>query len=539
MKNFYKLVIFSLLLWGALPLGAAEPVEPRLVVNIIIDGLRNDYISRFESNIGKTGIKRLQNGGTTFRSASYDFAQTNASAGLATIVTGANPSSHGVISSSWKDFTTNETVRIEEDKKFDGLGSDDENRGRVSALKLMVSTIGDQLKRYRPNSRSLSIAVNPSNAVIAGGRLADAAYWFDTLKGKWLTSSYYMERVPEWFKNYNNSTSYGTYSGQVWATLLDSKRYISNRQTVIQSDSSSKSFISQLFAQRQSRDFAEVMATPFGTEMIFDLVKKTVIFEDLGRDNVPDMLTVVVEPFGRIAQKYGADSRELEDALYRLDVAIGDLLSFLDIQVGEGKVLVMMTSSRGMSDRVVEDDKSLSGYFNTLQFKAIINGFLSAQLGPGEWVTYYNDRQLYLNRREIYAKGLKLADVQNMAAGFAIQCRGVANAVTATALQNSGFPNGVMRKIQNSYFPRTSGDLVINLLPGWIDDTDGVVADSGSAFRYDTNVPMIWYGWQIGTGVTVTREVDMCDVAATLAAILKIPIPESATGNAIKEIIEF
>ena len=539
MKIFRKLVIFSLLLWGALPLGAAETNEPRLVVNIVIDGLRNDYVSRFESNIGKTGIKRLQSGGMTFCSAGYDFAQTNTSAGIATIVTGANPSSHGVVSSSWKDFTTNETVQIEEDKNFDGLGSDDENRGRVSARKLMVSTIGDQLKRYRPNSRSVSIAVNPSNAVIAGGRLADAAYWFDTLKGKWLTSSYYMERVPEWFKTYNNSTSYETYSGQVWATLLDSKRYISNRQTVIQSDSSSKSFISQLFAQRQSRDYAEVMATPFGTEMIFDLVKKTVIYEDLGRDNVPDMLTVVVEPFGRIAQKYGTDSRELEDALYRLDVAIGDLLSFLDIQLGEGKVLVVLTSSRGMSDRVVEDDKSLSGYFNTLQFKAIINGFLSAQLGPGEWVTYYNDRQLYLNRREIYAKGLKLADVQNMAAGFAIQCRGVANVVTATALQNSGFPNGVMRKIQNSYFPRTSGDLAINLLPGWIDDTDGGVADSGSAFRYDTNVPMIWCGWQIPKGVTVTREVDMCDVAATLAAILKIPVPESATGNTIKEIIEF
>ncbi len=537
MKFFRKLVLFSLLLWGASPLGAAEP-EPRLVVNIVIDGMRSDYLSRFESNIGKTGIKRLQDRGVTFSSAGYDFAQTNTAAGIATIVTGANPSSHGVISSSWKDFTTNETVRIEDDKNFNGLGSDDENRGRVSARKLVVSTIGDQLKRYRPNSRSMSIAVNASNAVIAGGRMADAAYWFDTLKGKWQTSSYYMERLPEWCRNYNASTSYNTYTTQVWATLLNSKRYISNRQTVIQSDSASKSFISQLFAQRQNRNYAELMATPFATEMIFDFVKKAVIYEDLGRDEVPDMLTVVLEPFGEISKKYGPDSRELEDALYRLDVAIGDLLSFLDIQVGEGKVLVMMTSSRGMSDRVVEDDKALSGYFNSLHFKAIINGFLSAQLGPGEWVTYYNDRQLYLNRREIYAKGLKLEDVHNMVAGFAIQFRGVSNAITATALQNSGFPNGVMRKIQNGFFPRTSGDIYINLLPGWIEDADGAVADSGSAFRYDTNVPMIWSGWTLTGGTTVVRSVDMCDVAATLAAILRIPIPESASGTVINEIVK-
>ena len=141
-------------------------------------------------------------------------------------------------------------------------------------------------------------------------------------------------------------------------------------------------------------------------------------------------------------------------------------------------------------------------------------------------------------RAENLPEGLKLEDVQNMVAGFAIQFRGVANAITATALQNSGFPNGVMRKIQNGFFPRTSGDIYINLLPGWIEDADGAVADSGSAFRYDTNVPMIWGGWTITGGTTVTRSVDMCDVAATLAAILRIPIPESASGVAINEIIK-
>ncbi len=539
MKFFRILSLILLAVWGGNgAVNAAEPQRPRLVLNIIVDGMRNDYLSRFGKNLGTAGINRIINNGTICSTANYDFSQTNTAAGVATIVTGANPDTHGIISSTWKDFTTNETISVEQDNNYKGLGCDDENRGRVSAQRLMVSSIGDQLKRYYKGSRSYSVAMTPTSAVVAGGRLADAAFWFDTQKGKWMTSSYYVEKMPEWARKFNNADNISPYCTRNWTTLFEYKRYVCVRQTDIQSDSSARSFINQLFAQRKNGNYKDMMTTPFGVNMMLEFAKKVMIYEDLGRDDITDMLTVVLEPFGEISQKYGPDSREVEDALYRLDTAIADLMSFIDIQLGSDNVLIVFTSSRGMSEMVDKNPKSLSSYFNTTQFKAIVNGFLNAQLGTEEWVTYYNDRQLYLNRRAIYAKGLKLADVQNMVAGFAIQFRGVASAITGTALQTGGFTSGLMRKIQHSYNPRTSGDLIINLQPGWIDEVEGVVSNSGSAFRYDTNVPLIWSGWKIPKNVAISRNVDMCDITATLSAILRIPAPESTSGVEIKEIIE-
>ena len=535
--RFFSFVFF--VIWGLTSaVKAAEPQVPRLILNIVVDGMRNDYLTRFGKNIGTNGLKRLINDGVICTSANYDFSQTNTASGVATFVTGANPDMHGVISSTWKDFTTNETVKVEGDKNYKGLGCDDENLGRVSAQRLIVSSIGDQLKKYYKGSHSVSIAMTPSSAVIAGGRLADAAYWFDTQKGKWLTSTYYMDKIPDWVRKFSDSDNISSYCTRNWTTIFKHDQYVCSRQSEVKSDSSARSFINQLFTRRKKGNYVDMMTTPFGVDMMMEFAKKLMIYEDLGKDDSPDMLTIVLEPFGKISQKYGPDSREVEDAVYRLDMAIADLMSFIDIQLGRDNALVVFTSSRGMSEIVEEGTKSLSGYFNVTQFKAIINGFLNAQLGPDEWVTYYNDGQLYLNRRAVYAKGLKLVDVQNMVAGFALQFRGVANAITGTALQTGGFTSGVMRKIQNSYNPRTSGDVIINLLPGWIDDSSEGISDSGSAFVYDTNVPLILSGWRVPKNITITRNVDMCDITTTLSVILKIPAPESAAGEAIKEIIE-
>lgn len=506
--------------------------RPKLVVNIVVSSLRYDYLLRLGDRLTEFGIKKMVKNGAVCSNATFDYMHTNSCAGLATITTGSNPDSHGIISDRWQDFTTSQTVNVESDAEFNGLGSDDENNGRVSPRQLVVNTVGDQLKRYNDLAKVVSVSVQPSTAVVAGGLSADMAFWFDTHKGNWLTSTYYTKSTPEWLQKYNKQRYVDVFAATKWTMGRRADTYLSkDRTAIVVKDPKS------IFATLSTtKNFQTMVETPSGNDMVFDFAKQAIIYENLGRDNVPDMITICVEPFGNINRIYGPQSIEAEDAVYAFDMNMSDMLSFLDAQFGVDNVLVVLTANHGCSDMVTEDIKSAAGKFNVLQFKAIVGGFLNAQLGTDEWITDYNDQQLYLNRRKIYEKGLKLAEIQEMVAGFAIQFRGVANVMTATALQNASFSKGVTEKMQNSYFPRRSGDLLINLLPGWIEDHQGTVSASGSSYRYDTHVPILWYGAGVEPA-QINRSIDMRDVAPTLSRILRVPVPEASSGEVINEVI--
>ena len=199
------------------------------------------------------------------------------------------------------------------------------------------------------------------------------------------------------------------------------------------------------------------------------------------------------------------------------------------------EVVVVLTSDHGCSDTYREGGRTPSGRFNTEQFKIIMNGFLSAQYEPGNWVLGYRDRQLFLNREMIYKYGFNLAEVQTRAAAFALQFRGVSAALTSTDMQSGSFARGYGEKMQNGFYPKRSGDLTINLMPGWIEERTGVVSMSGSMYEYDTHVPLVFYGGGI-PAAEVERNVSMTSVAPTLARIMRIAVPDAATGEALKEI---
>lgn len=507
-------------------------VRPKLLVNIVVSSLRYDYLIRLGDRLTEFGIKKMVKGGAVCSNANFNYMHTSSCAGLATIMTGSNPDSHGIISDTWQDFTTNQTVRLENDAEFNGLGSDDENNGRVSPRQLVVNSVGDQLKRYNDLARVVSVGVKPSTSVVAGGLSADMAFWFDTHKGNWLTSTYYTKMTPEWLQKYNKQRYVDVFAATKWAMSRRADTYLSKERTAIAVKEKNTIFTTL----SATKNFSTMIETPSGNDMLFDFAKQAIIYENLGRDNVTDMITICVEPFGNISRLYGPQSIEAEDAIYSLDINISDMLSFLHAQFGMDNVLVVLTADHGCSDIVKEDVKSASGKFNVLQFKAIVGGFLNAQLGTNDWITDYNDQQLYLNRRLIYEKGLKLAEIQEMVAGFAIQFRGVSNVMTATALQNASFNKGVSEKMQNSYFPRRSGDLLINLLPGWIEEHQGTVSSSGSSYRYDTHVPLLWYGAGV-VPTEINRSIDMRDIAPTLSKILKVPVPEASSGQVINEVI--
>lgn len=528
--------LISILLATISPRAAAQSAPPRLVVQIVVSQMRYDYLQRFGHNFGSRGIRLMAGEGVACTNARYDYTGNNTPAGLATIVTGTDPSFHGIVSGRWIDYTTNEIVRVVADPAYYGLGCL-ETDGQFAPTRMSVSSTGDEMKRRRQQSKVLSVALEPVSGVLGGGTMADAAYWFDPVRGNWATSTYYMNYLPGWVERFNTDRTVDSYLDRGWAPMHLPSTYVYPERSESSGGSSERGgwnlSLGRLFGRPEATaDYSRLRLTPTGVDFLFDFVQQTILYEDLGRDEHPDLLTITVDPLRYITETYGTESLETEDALYRLDESIARLIEFADTQLGRENVLFVLTSDHGSSDTRRPESRYPGGAFNVMQFKVVMNGFLNTQYGFADWVVDYSAGNLYLNHRIVFEKGLNLAEIQSTAAAFAIQFRGVAQAVTGTALQSNHFSGGALQRIQNGFYPKHSGDIVINLMPGWIEEQEGRLSLSGSMYEYDAHVPLLWYGGGVPRA-TVDAPVAPTDIAPTLARILNINRPDAATGREI------
>ncbi len=547
-KKLFAAAILALTVSTVIPSAAQSALtranRPRLVVNIIVGQMRYDYLTRFADNFSEKGFHTLVQGGALCTRATYDYSLTNTAAGLATISSGANPSVHGVVGDSWFNYTTMQGVNAVTDTRVYAVGGNDYD-GQYSPRQLIAPTLGDALKSASRSSDSkvVSIGFEARSAILTGGYTANAAYWVNPRDGHIATSTYYMPALPQWVQKFNADGIATNYSSEKWSVSKPIKAYHNELYSDISLDGDQLSFD---FVTRKKYDYARLSASPGGNTLLKDLAVQAVIYEGLGKDDAPDLLNIVFDASRLIGERYGTASVELEDSYYRLDTDLGSLLEFLETQVGKQHLLVVLTSDHGASDPVNQTEPAVGvrgagngqtpvGVFNPTHFSAIISGFLGAQLGPQEWLLKYDNRQIYLNRKLIYERGHNLEDIQSRVANFAIQFSGVAQAVTGTALQGGRYSGGVLGRMQNSYFPRNSGDVMICLMPGWIELADQKISDGGSPYNYDVHVPVIFYGGAVGNR-DVTREVNMTDIAPTVADILGISAPAATTGSPITEL---
>lgn len=538
MQKLRNLII--LLTVGLLPIdagaydGYTEGTPPRLVVEIIVSHMRYDYLARIYGNMSRNGFRRLIDGGTSYTSARYNYMFTHNSPGIVTLMSGAQPAGHGIIGDRWINYTTGEVVGATCDSTVIGVGCN-EDEGRFSPRQMIVSTVGDELRRADTLAKVVSIAYDPESAVLGGGTDPSSVYWFDGRYGRMVTSTYYADTLPSWVVRFNERDERLDYAAAIWHVTMSHDDYIFKKSSAIMLDTMLKFSFDNIFRPR-NRDFRKLRETPFGNSLITDFAIETITCDSLGADSIPDLLTINFGSQQHISEYYGTESTELEDAYYKLDRDIARLLTHLDNSVGRDNYVVVLTSDHGISDNVGKNARNNSGMFNALQFKVLINSFLSARLGDGTWVSEYRNRQVYLNRRLIYERKLSLPEIQNDVATFALQFGGVANAVTATTLSANYYGRGISMKIQNSFFPKHSGDVIINLLPGWIElenEAAGwMTASCGSPYEYDTHVPLVFYGSGIES-IRIEHPVDMIDVAPTLCDILGISRPNACEGETL------
>ncbi len=511
------------------PTGAEKP---RLVVNIVVGGLPYDLLEKFRGRLSNDGLGRFVTEGMRFTSAHFGYMQTLSPTGLATITTGVNPSMHGVVAEMWIDYVTGNRVTLADDSGVTGVGAD-WGRERYSPLHIVMPTLGDKLMAESPLSKVISIASEPVSAIVAGGQ-SGTAYWMDSQRAVWVSSTAYMSALPDWVVAVNEARPANRHVDRLWIPSRPAQSYIYGTGGAVFGGMGGGDLTG---SSRGATDYTSMLQTPAGNTLVAEFAREAVLGERLGTDDATDILNICFDASRTIGETFGGGSMEVEDMIYRLDVDLAGLIKSVSVAVGgEQNVLFVVTSDHGMSegwDATASTSRVERDRFNAAQFKAILNSFLGVQFGAGDWVLDYIDRQVYLNRNLAYQKSLNLEDVQNRAAAFVLQFRGVSHVLTSTALGGGYFGSGYGLRMQKSFYPRRGGDLMLNLMPGWIEERPGAKSLSGSMYDYDTHVPLMLLGWRVPAGREVSAQADMTRIAPTLARIIDIGRPTASDGEVL------
>ena len=542
MKNFFtRRPIIDIILTIALLITCsayshAQTSSPRLMVNIVVSSMHANDLIRYGDNFSNGGFNKLRNEGVWFTNASYDYMQTSTPVSLATISTGALPSIHGVVADGWFDYVSNKKVMLINDEKEYSVNFS-AGSGKYSPRQLTAQTLSDAVVEYNNKSIIRTIAVEPVSAIVMAGH-AGKAYWMETLQSAWTTSSYYSTELDPWIAEYNRNDINEEFVSRKWTPLLKFDNY-RNSQVIcmegLKSNNKQLQYIQNesVVLNSVTDDVYEQMCySPAGNSAVLSFAKQMIAKNSMGADEDVDVLNIVLDSPRFISSRYGIESVEYEDMLYRLDRDLDEFFTFVLAQVTDSRdVVITLTSDHGTSPSYNNPGKE-HGRFNVRQAEVITNAFIGSLHGNGEWVLGIVDNAVYLNHNLIYEKGLSIADVQYDVATFVMQLRGVAHAVSAEALRSSYFGSGYGRKIQNGFYPRRSGDVIINLMPGWIPEMENVRSWSGSMYQYDTYVPLLIYG--AGAPAAKRNEkVFVTSLAATQAQLLGISSPSAAEGEAL------
>ncbi len=525
------------------PTKAVVPKAPKLVIGIVVDQMRYDYLYRFSEKYGQGGFKRLMGEGFNCRNHHYDYSPTVTAAGHAAIFTGSIPAVDGIVGNDWYDQKLGRSVYCVEDTSVTTVGTDSK-AGLMSPKNLLVSTITDQLHLATNfQSKTIGIALKDRGAILPAGHTANAAYWFDSKDGSWISSSFYMKDLPQWVKDVNAKKLPQKYMAQGWKTLLPIEQY--TESTVDNKPFESKftgeqtpTFPHELAAQAGVNLLEVIKSTPWGNTLTKDFAIDAITNEKLGKGTATDFLTVSFSSTDYVGHAFGPNSIEAEDTYLRLDKDIAELLTFLDKSVGKENVLIFLSADHGVSDVAGywQEKKMPAGVYESTKAMDEIKAALKQQFGEGDFIKAEDNYQIYLNHSVLKDKKLSTEQVFEVVREVLLKRGDVSDVVNLHNLANSTLPSYQLNFVRNGYNPRRSGDILYVLNPSWyVGRKTGTT--HGVTYRYDTHVPLLWYGWKIKAGETSVRTA-ISDIAPTVADLLNILEPNGAIGNVIVDVVK-
>lgn len=516
--------------------------KPKLVVGVVVDQMRFDYLNRFKNKYSANGFIRLIKQGYSCNNHHFNYIPTYTAPGHASIFTGTTPSVHGIIGNSWYDKASNSTVYCTTDKAYIPVGAA-AKYGQASPRNMKVTTLADQNRLFtQMNGKTIGVSIKDRGAVFPSGHTANGAYWFEGLnEGKWMTSTYYMDALPQWVKDFNTPSNIASYL-KPWNTLYDISLYeesgsdLSDYEQGFNGKSTSEFPYDLKALMELNEGYDIIKSTPFGNTMITDFALSAIEAESLGVDDYTDFLTVSYSSTDYIGHNFGINSVELQDTYLRLDLEVERLLNYLDAKVGAGNYTLFLTSDHGAVDvpSFLTDVHIPSGYVPKNSFASLYTN-LKKKYGVSDLIMKISNDQVFLNQERITALKVNLEDVQKFVVNEIISYPHIKKAYTATTMQTRYFKEGAEKMLQNGYHQKLSGDVLFTLESGVISyDSKGTT--HGSGYNYDTHVPLLFYGNGIQPGKTYKRT-NVTDIAPTISALLGIALPSGATGTVIEEVI--
>ena len=518
--------------------------KPKLVVGIIVDQMRYDYLTRFWNHYGEGGFKRLTEQGFNAKNHHFNYAPTSTGPGHTSVYTGATPSSHGIIGNNWYDKEIDKSVYCASDDSYNSIGTNTD-AGKMSPHRMLTTTITDQLRLHtQMRGKTIAVALKDRGAVLPGGHTANAAYWFEGDDvGKWITSSYYMQELPKWVTEFNTSGKVQSYKKE-WTTLKDISSYIESGIDNNVYEGLFETETAPIFPHstpnllNKTKDFEIIKYTPWGNSLTTDFALAALENEKLGTDTTTDFLAISYSSTDYIGHKFGVNSKEIQDTYLRLDLDLQRLLNALDNKVGVGQYTVFLTADHGAINvpAYLKDQKIPAGYLNGKETKTKFNEFLTYTYGTTDLIKNVSNNQVFLDRKVINNLDMDLEDVQEEIALELLSYGDMNKTYTGYQMWKNEYTNGIPYILQNGWHQKRSGDVLLVPKPAFI-SYPRMGSTHGSPMIYDTHVPLLFYGNGIKKGSTVNRT-EIPDIAPTLAAMLGVAFPNGATGKPIVEVLD-
>ena len=534
---------------------------------IVVDQFRYDYLERFGDLFSPNGFKRLLRDGASWAQANYDHMPTYTAPGHATMMTGAWPAESGIIANEWIDRPTGKRITSVTDDSVKLLGADP-SEGGASPRRLLSSTVGDELRLFtNDRSKVIGLSVKDRSAMLPAGRHANAAYWFSTITGNMVSSTYYFNQLPTWVTTFNNTKPADKFFSVKWERLLPEAEYLRRAgpdsppwETVGGTTGDTNAFPHATTggATAPGRVFYGALDyTPFSNDLLVSFAEQAIVNEQLGQDDDPDVLTVSFSANDYVGHRYGPYSQEAMDMTLRVDRQIATLLDFVAARVGLSNTLLAFTADHGVSP-IPEQATALGlggGRINAADVFAAIHAAISARYNPqgkapdpsADYILKYNyfgatteaflNGNIYFNYEALKRDHVPLDEISQVVAAAALTIPGIARSFTRAQLLRGGISttDPIERRVLHGFFAPRSGDVVMVAEPyKYLAET--ITATHGSPYSYDTHVPMII----MGAGVTPGRYLEPAtpaDIAPTLSALLHITAPSSATGRVLTEAI--
>ena len=518
--------------------------SPKLVVGVVVDQMRYDYITRFWPRYGEEGFKKLIKEGYHLKNNHFNYVPTYTGPGHTSVYTGAAPETHGIISNNWYNKFEEQSVYCAGDPNVEPVGTNS-SAGKMSPHRMLTTSVADENRLHtQMRGKTIGVALKDRGSILPAGHTANGAYWFHGQdEGHWITSSFYMEELPKWVQDFNKSGRAESYL-KTWNTLYDIKSYVESGTDLNNYEGGFTGKETATFPydlaelSERNNGFDIIKTTPYGNSLTADFAIAAIDGEDLGQDEITDFLTVSFSSPDYVGHNFGVNSVEVQDTYLRLDQDLARLIKALDEKVGEGNYTLFLTSDHGgvHVPAYLASQQIPAGYFDNKAFNSALKDFVAEEFGTADAIENISNNQVFFDYDVLFDKDIDSDELEEAVAHFALQYDKINMAYTRSQMESTTYESGMASLLDHGFNQKRSGDVIFVFEPSVISYSP-TGSTHGTGLNYDTHAPLIFYGNGIKQGSSLERT-EIVDIAPTISALLGIPFPNGATGRPLEMVLE-